>query len=241
MKLEYRIFASILSTSLIVILAFNVLALYFFNQRTNRLIDSQNSIIVHMVSKFIDDYYRDDGQIDDLEFRSIKNQILNAAVPNGYMYVVDQNRQVIIHPDNEGIMVEGLWYIERMFENVSGNIQYRKDIEPRANDIRRVHYKIHEGTGWLIAAGPSMNRITVVSDNLYLLFIIVTVISIFVSFFISIKLSKKIAQPVNDSFQKIVEMTNDEEIGRTAQKATGIEYEIMKKTISSIKEATKPL
>lgn len=90
----------------------------------------------------------------------------------GYVYVVDSNGMLILHPTNEGQSIRSLignstdQFMAHVKEHPSGTFSYPLSMEDGHKEIKTVAYKYYPYLDWIIASGISRNELTQSTDQL---------------------------------------------------------------------------
>jgi methyl-accepting chemotaxis protein len=128
----------------------------------------------------------------DIALNILSNTIANSKVgTNGYVYMADNNGNIIAHPDQSLIGTDtaakqSFW--EDAKKNLSGFVDYNFQGEKRFGA-----YETNDLTGWKLIASLPYSELTKDTGAIRYMFIIVTLIFVFIAIVLSMFLSRGIA------------------------------------------------
>lgn len=247
MDTRNKIFISIFFSSSAFIILFSIFFILQTRQNTIDNIDYQNRIVTHLTHDVIKTAYSDDDRIDELEFQIIRNILSSLKVEeDGYIYIINEDDIVILHPTEEGRFVGEESYIQEMRAGPEeGLIEYEIGFGPYSNRPKRVHFRIVEELSWIVAAGPFLDEIHAPTWCSVVIIFISVVLLFVLAFFIAKNASKSIYTPVQQSIENIEKMVENSSVKLQVQneiiKITGSKKEIVNHTIDAIRSATKKI
>lgn len=242
LKLKTKIFLSIFLLSACVIILSGILLIAQYKYQALNIADGYNRISTHFAVALIDALYHDDNDVDSQDLLILKKEFYDIDLNNeAYVYVVASNGDVVIHPIYEDLNIADLWYIQEMFENKSGDIEYKKELEPYPDRPKRVHYEYIEEMDWIVASGPFIDSVNKCTPMMILSVGGTILISLLLSFLISLYLTKKIYVPIEDTNRHIHKILY--KIESKNEIVTDVEKALIDKdvngTLDVIKKATK--
>ncbi len=170
---------------------------------------------------------------------------------NGYMYVMDSNGTLIIHPENEGeniansVDAKGNYFVKEMINKKSGSIIYPwKNLNDEKAENKIVVYDYYAPMDWYICSGVDLAELIEPFNQLKTKLFIVILLFLFLAIGISVFYSKLITNPINElinsmkqvkygNYDSLINIEQEDEIGQLSQ--------IYNEMVGEIKERTENL
>lgn len=136
----------------------------------------------------------------DVVKSSLKETVIGK---NGYMFVVDSNGQLLVHPSREGENTADEEYIQEMIRNKVGVIRHQID----GTDIIDA-YTYYEPLDWYIVSRAELSDFTGPIDTIRNTIIVVVLASIAIGVAISILFGRSISDPLQQVVLMLKELRN---------------------------------
>jgi len=141
---------------------------------------------------------------DLVDIEALSKKILSIKLgKTGYMYVMDKNAMLLIHPDREGETVidyrdkNGKYFIREMMQKKNGRITYYwKEKQEKEWREKIVLYKHYEKLDWLICSGVYLDELYAPVNKLAKTIIGISIIVLIFVILLSIFLGRSISKPV---------------------------------------------
>lgn len=143
---------------------------------------------------------------DLINLKEIRKKILSCKLrKTGYMYILDKNTKLIVHPDLEGKVTNdyqdknGFFFVQEMMKEKNGKITYwwrKNDKEEWREEI--VYYKHNEKLDWLICSGVYLDELYEPVYKVRNVVIFISLIVLILVFFLSILMGKSVSKPVKE-------------------------------------------
>ena len=137
------------------------------------------------------------GVLEDPFLNQIKDQMKSITVgETGYLYVIDSEGTLIIHPKLEGENIYNYDFIKEICENKEGYIQY-----PWEGEDKVVAYTYYEPRDWIIASGSYLDDFTGPLDSIKNGLAIGILIFILSGTAVGLWFSRTITKPVDEMLE----------------------------------------
>lgn len=162
-----------------------------------------------------------------------RNNILSIVLgETGYMYVINSQGKLIIHPKQEGTSIydsvdsQGNLFIQEIIRNKNGMIVYPwKNPDEEFSREKIVIYKYYEPMDWYICSGVYINEVVKPIEKMKFKFIAISLFIIVIAACISIVYSRVIVNPIKNlidatemvaigNFDITIKKFRNDEIGR---------------------------
>ncbi|SDD35632.1 methyl-accepting chemotaxis protein [Terribacillus halophilus] len=151
---------------------------------------------------------------------------------NGFAVVLDENQNVIVHPNEKsGIRAEGS-YFDKQYKSESGEFEYEKD-----GEARELVFTTNETTGWKVSGIMSRTEISDATAPILITGIIVVVVSLLIGALIIFSVIRSIIKPLNvlkNTAEKVSEGDLTEKVDVKSKDELGLVSNAFNKMIDNL-------
>lgn len=244
MKLKTQIFLSVFLAGFATTFLIGIIFLFGFENSIFKLLGRYNKTTSHFATQMIYNNLEDDGIIDEYELLDLSMRFRSVNLgADGYVYVVNLDGILVIHPTSVGRDLSGKLHIQEMIENKTGSIKYSQTTPPNEGREKKIHYRYIKELGWIVAAGPYLDDINKEFSLAKRYLFVAMLVAFIINFVMAFWLAHTIYSPIkrgSEQMHMLVHRINSKKLKKEIHnQITNIaDDKTVNKTLNSIKKLT---